>query len=130
MAICKLVMESSVDGKASKIVRMGRLEKENKGLRLFYREENAEVTLFLQENNVRICRVGDYSLDLPLRQGEMSQGKLGLGGSEGKVEVQTYLATYTFHDGELNLSLHYDLLFGEEAQKMRLHINAKTRGSL
>ncbi len=129
MAICKLTITTSVDGERTKIVRMGKIEKEGGWLRLQYREESAEVTLRLSEGRALVSRIGDYSLRLPLFHSEDSEGKLGLGGNEGPVPIRTHEVRYAYADGKLDLILSYDLLFGEEPQKMRLEIQATERGA-
>ncbi len=128
MAICKLTIESSVDGQATKSVYMGRLEEVEGQIRLFYREENAEICITLEKGEASVRRVGDYSLSLSLVEGKKRAGSLSLGGAEGSVEVYTRTVEYAYADGGLSLALAYDLLFGVEKQKMQLRIQAQTRG--
>ena len=70
-------------------------------------------------------RRGDYTLSLLLKQGEISNGKLGFGGSVGDIQVKANKVSYSIGKDSLLSSLHYDLIFGEEKQemKLRLHVN-------
>ncbi len=130
MAICKLVIASSVDGLESRFVRMGKLENAEGAIRLFYREENAEVCVTLQGGRATVRRQGDYSLFLSLTQGEKTEGSLSLGGAEGEVSVYTHRVEYSYKEEALTLLLEYELLFGEDGQSMRLDIEATTRGKV
>ncbi len=127
MAICKLTITTAVDGTENKIVRMGKIEKEEGGVRLRYREENAEIDLTLTEEGAEIRREGDYSLFLPLRQGKTTEGMLGLGGSQGRVVVAAHCVQYRYEQEKFEAILRYDLRFGEDKQEMQLQITATTR---
>ncbi len=122
MAICRLTICTRVDERENKIVRMGKIEEKEGEVLLRYREEDAEICLFLKGKSAEIHREGDYSLFLPLIVGERSEGRLGFGGTQGRVEIHTCAVEYSFADNGGTLFLDYDLLFGDEAQKMQLEI--------
>ncbi len=130
MAVCKLTILSFVDGQENKRIRMGKLEREGEKHILFYREESAQVRICLQGGKATVDRVGDYSLFLPLEEGKVTLGRLGMGGSEGEIPVATSVIDYKAEENFLKVVLGYRLQFGAEPQKMRLEITAQTRGNL
>ncbi len=127
MAICKLTIRTIADGTENKIVRMGKIEEDDKGVTLRYREENAEVFLRVFGKRAQVQREGDYSLLLPLAEGEKSVGALGLGGTEGEVEITTERVECTQGKEETKIALRYVLLFNGDPQKMQLEITAMKR---
>ncbi len=127
MSICKLTVTTTVDGRKTQTVRMGKMERTGEGATLSYREENARVALTLDGKAALVVREGDYALRLPLRQGETQEGVLGVGGSEGKILVRAYRVEYAIEEKGVLAKLHYALLFGEDAQDMRLEIRAQGR---
>ena len=124
MQACKLTIISKADGKDVKSVRSGEIEYSADEIRLTYAEENAFVTIVLFNGGARIRREGDYALALHLKNGEICDGELGLGGSVGTVRTKTRQVSYKLSERSLLLTLQYDLLFGEDAQKMSLRIRA------
>ncbi len=126
MAICKLTICTFADGAKNKIVRMGKIEETEGGFLLLYREEDAEIHLFLSPNHAKLSRAGDYSLTLSLIEGEHTEGALGFGGSQGPVSVYTHRAQVAYEKGKLEGLLRYDLLFGADKQEMQLQITAIT----
>ncbi len=125
--ICKLKICTFTDGAKNEIVRMGKMEDNVGELRLRYQEDEAEIQLTLAQNRAILSREGDYSLFLPLIEGEKTEGALGLGSARGPVPVDTHLLQYAYERGKLEANLRYDLLFGEEKQAMQLKITATTR---
>ncbi len=128
MSICKLTLTTSVDGKENRAQYMGKLEREAGDIRLYYREENAEISLLLRKKTVVVKRVGDYSLQLCLRQGEDTEGSLSIGDSAGKILTETYLVDCEERENEVRIVLHYALIFDGDKQDMRLCVTANTRG--
>ncbi len=128
MKICKLWITTAVDGQESKLHRMGKLEIEEERVLLQYKEEGAQVALSVGNGCALVERQGDYTLRLPLLQGQSTVGCLGIGGSEGRIPVEADFIRYTRQADGVEIHLRYRLAFGEDAQEMRLHIQAKTRG--
>lgn len=130
MQTCKLTILTIVDGQETKILRFGRLETVNEAIFLQYKEENASIKLILEKNTAKIERIGDYSLCLSLVPSQVTQGSLGIGGNKGDISVYTHLVQWNRRETEVEIDLHYQLLFGEEPQTMKLHIRAQTRESI
>ncbi len=128
MQICKLSIQSEVDGRKSVVNRMGRWKKDGESVFLYYKEENAEVRLLLTDNTAKIDRTGDYALSLLLIQGEKREGTLGIAGSTGKIWAHAKLVRYTETEEKIEIALQYNLLFSGETQKMRLKIVAQRKG--
>ena len=124
---CNFRITTTVDGQENTVLRSGQIEEVEDGFLLFYSEESANVTIRLGKGFAVIDRQGDYSLHILLKLGKTQEGLLGLGGSQGKVLVQTHHLKYGLEGRSFKLSVGYDLLFGEEKQKMRLHLRAQIR---
>ncbi len=124
MAICKLTVSTRVDGEENKIVRMGKIEDSEGEIRISYREENAQVRLRILGRRAEILREGDYSLFLPLMQGESTEGTLGISGSKGGLPITTHRVEHSKKNEQTRISLDYELWFCEGSQKMQLEIIA------
>ncbi len=122
MAICKLTVYTRVDGEENKIVRMGKIEEKEGEIVLSYREENAQVRLRILGSRAEIFREGDYSLFLPLVEGQSTEGALGISGSKGGLPITTRRVEYVKNEGERKIFLDYELWFCEGSQKMQLEI--------
>ncbi len=125
MQNCRVAIETLTDGKKTKILRAGKLSFSEEEIRLSYVEENAKVFLLLKNGEATVERQGDYTLYLPLSSGKITLGKIGTLGSEGEIPVQTDYVRYVKKENGLEISLRYRLLFGEEGQDMRLHLQVK-----
>ena len=125
MQACKVTIATTVDGKTTEIVRDGEMSIENNGVKLRYTEENAQVLLCYEKGEVVIDRQGDYTMRLRMKKGETCDGVLGIGGSQGAIQTKTDRLAYSLKDDSFMLSLHYDLLIGNETQKMRIRLFAK-----
>ena len=123
---CKITLTTSVDGKETQIVRKGSVSLSLSRAVVSYREENAFLTLIFEKESVKLQRRGDYSLSLLLKQGETCGGTLGFGGSVGDIRVYAHKIGYSIGKDSLLASLHYDLIFGEERQEMKLRLYVKT----
>ncbi len=126
MQACKITLTTSVDGKETQIVRKGSVSLSLSKTLVRYLEENAEITLLFEKDCVKLERRGDYALSLLLKQGEISEGKLGFDGAVGDMRVHAHKITYSASKDSLLASLHYDLIFGEERQEMKLRLYVKT----
>ena len=92
---------------------------------MFYQEKNAETTLTFEKESVLLERHGDYELLLFLKEEEFSDGSLGLGETFGNLRVYTHKISYSTSKDTLLAYLHYDLIFGEERQEMKLRLYVK-----
>ena len=122
---CKITITTAVDGQETTVVREGVLSLDLSLISLAYREENAEIFLCFRGEQASIERKGDYGLRLVLKEGEQSEGEIGIGGSNGKMMTYTHRVAYSVTKNSLLASLKYDLLFGDEKQEMRLRIMAR-----
>lgn len=124
--VCKISITTTVDGEETQVTRTGSLRISFSEILLSYGEENGEVTLKIQNDRAEITRSGDYSMFLPLLREQRTQGKIGVLGSEGDVEIYTKRLAYSTTDTSLMLSMHYDLLFGKDVQKMQIRLLARS----
>ena len=125
--VCKISITTTVDGEETQATRTGSLRISFSEILLSYGEENGEVTLKIQNDRAEITRSGDYSMFLPLLREQRTQGKIGVLGSEGDVEIYTKRLAYSTTDSSLMLSMHYDLLFGKDVQKMQIRLLARSK---
>lgn len=125
MQTCKFTIVTAVDGEENTLIKQGDIDISEDAVVLRYDEENARVCITLQKGKAHVVRQGDYSLSLPLEQGKNTEGVLSLGGSDGKIALQTYTVKYIRMGSVFKLSLRYDLIFSEEErQKMQLNVRA------
>ena len=125
---CDLTLKSIVDGAENLFCVEGRLEDHAGKLKVCYREDPAIVHIvFVTQGEANIDREGDYTLRLPLKQGKLTQGELGINGNTGDLGVRTHSIEYTFTEDGLSAQLRYDLLLGDDVQEMDLQIQAKVR---
>lgn len=120
-----LTITTVIDGKTSEISREAEGILSHGLVQINYCEENAKVSLRLENGTVFIDRQGDYTLSLKLRKNERTQGELGINGAVGEVETHTTRIAYSLTDTSFMLSLHYSLRVGVEAQDMRIRLFAK-----
>ena len=123
---CKITLTTSVDGKETQIIKKGSVSISCSKVVVNYQEKNAEFTLIFEKDGVTLERCGDYALSLLLKQGEISEGTLAFGGTVGEIRVQAHKIAYSVSTDALLASLHYDLIFGEERQEMKLRLYVKT----
>lgn len=124
--VCKISITTTVDGEETQATRTGSLRISFSEIRLSYGEENGNVTLKIQKDRAEITRSGDYSMFLPLLRERRTQGKIGVLGAEGDVEIYTKRLAYSTTDTSLMLSMHYDLIFGSDVQKMQIRLLARS----
>ncbi len=125
MQTCKFTITSAFDGEENTVIRQGKIEFSENTALLRYEEESAKVCITLQKGEAIIVRQGDYSLRLTLEQGKSTEGSIGLGGADGKIDIQTHTVKYTKERNVFKLALRYDLIFSqEERQKMQLNLRA------
>ena len=122
---CQVTVETTADGKKTKIAREGELQITPTGATLSYAEENANVTLTLQNGTAQIVRQGDYTLCMRLEKVKTTSASLSLGGSVGEMQTKTERIGYAIQDKELSLQLKYTLFATGEPQRMQVKIHAK-----
>ena len=125
MKDCTLTITTVANGEESSIIRKGKMRLLPLFVELIYNEDNACVHLKLENGCAYIERQGDYTLSLCLREGEQTDGKIGILASQGDVVVLAHKVNYSIGSNSLLLMLHYDLLFGEEKQEMKLRVYSK-----
>ena len=122
--VCALRIKSIVDGQENIFSLDGKIEKSEKDIKLFYREEESESQVTFQDGKAWVDREGEYSLKLPLIEGLITQGTLGINGNSGNLDIFTHCIEYSLLNGKLSARLRYDILLGENAQEMELLIQA------
>ena len=122
MEQCRLTITTVENGEESSILRVGKMQLTPLSAQISYKEADAIIHLSVENNSAQIERKGDYTLSLPLREKQLCKGRIGIMGSEGDVEVFAHKVSYSISRNSLLLSLHYDLIFGEEKQEMKLRI--------
>ena len=125
MQDCRIFINTTVDGRETQTVREGKICLNSLSVTLAYREENAEVSVVFEKGETKIERRGDYALSLHLKNGEITQGGIGLGNSQGEIQTYAYKVAYSIGKDSLLAILHYDLIIGKERQEMKLRLHAK-----
>ena len=125
---CSLLLKSIVDGKENLFSLEGMIEESKEELQLFYREEEAETQVIFQDRKAWVNREGDYSLHLPLAEGLITKGELGINGNTGDLDIFTHALAYSLSNAQLTARLRYDILLGDSAQEMELLIQAVVQG--
>ncbi len=120
-----LTISTTVDGEESRLSCNAEMECTALSAVLRYRDENAEVSIFVNGSEAVVDRKGDYGLYLPLKESERTVGTLSVMGNEGSVEIFTDRLAYSIRKNTLLMQLQYTLYFGSEKQEMRLRIHAK-----
>ncbi|MBQ8659130.1 MAG: DUF1934 family protein [Clostridia bacterium] len=127
MQACDLTIVTIADGTEKSIRRNAEMELTPFSAVLRYREENAVVTVRIENGKVFLSRDGDYSLFLPLKEGEETTGTLGIGGSEGEIKIFSERVGFSIGQRSLLAVLKYTLDFGREKQKMQIRLNAREK---
>ena len=122
---CRVTITTSVDGQENTIARDGEMAISVNEAMLVYREENASTRIRLQGETAEIERIGDYTMRLGLKRGELTDGEIGLGGSSGQIQSFTHRVQYSATEYSLLLLMRYDLIISGEVQKMQIRLNAK-----
>ena len=124
-----LTISTTVDGTETQLSCNAEMESTLTSATLRYRDENAEVLIFVNGSKAVLQRKGDYGLYLPLEENTQTVGTLSIGGNEGSVEIYTSRLGYSIRKNTLLMQLHYTLNFGNEKQEMRLRIHARQNHS-
>ena len=124
-----MTIRTAVDQVESRFSCKAEMELTSLSALLCYTEENAAVSIRVQEKEVLIERQGDYSMRLCLREDVRTVGTLSIGGNEGVLEVSTQCIDYAITENSLLLRLDYTLHFGNESQNMALRMKATAYGN-
>ncbi len=125
MRRCKITINTTVDGQETSFSTYGEMSLSIYGVTVRYQQENATITLAFKGGDVTVDRLGDYSLHLDLKEDTLTKGKIGIGGNEGEIEIQTHKVQYLVGKDSLLASLRYDLLMSGDVQRMQLRILAR-----
>lgn len=126
MSACNIQITTTADGVETRFSQRGVWTALSAvEIRLEYEEEQARVQIVIGENGVQIHRLGDYTLDLTLKQGETLRGSLGIGGASGEVFTKTERLEYLLKENSALLLASYDLIVSGEIQKMKIRLKAE-----
>ena len=126
MSACNITITTTADGVQSRICKTGEWTSDVAVFAcLSYQEEQASVQILIKKGEVQIQRKGDYTLRLTLREGELLQGHIGIGGSEGEVFTNTKKIEYVLKEKSVLLFAHYLLIIGCEEQEMKIRLKAE-----
>lgn len=129
MVACYVSVTTTTDGVETKFDYAGEMSLGLQSLQIDWRETQAEVSLSVNENTAEITRSGDYSLKLFLKKGATLTGKIGISGSEGEVQTYTRYFAYSIREKSALISFKYDLIIGEEKQRMEVRILARQKAN-
>ena len=118
-------MTTAVDGKESNFVLNGEMEVVENTIKIQYTDKDANVKIDIEENVVQVLRQGDYLLRLRLIQGQLTESVIGIQGSEGEIKTFAEKIAYSLRKDSLLLTMRYDLIMGNETQKMQFRLFAK-----
>lgn len=126
MQPCSLKIVSVIDGAEKVFSREGEMELEAFSAILCYKEDGGRVCLRIKNGNVFVERTGDYELRLALREGETTEGLVGLSGMEGRVQVVARKIGFSIGKNSLLLSMKYALRFDCGMQETSLRLIARS----
>ena len=126
MKDCTISITTTIDGETFEIVRKGKCELSLVSALLYYKEEQAKVAITLQDGVLEIEREGDYTQALRFENEKTCEGKLGIMGTEGDIYTKTHKLGYALTENSLLLSLHYDLIIGNELQYTKIRLFVKS----
>ena len=124
MQYCTITIATTVDGEQTTAKYQGNMQVTSSSVRLTYTDDSATVSIYLTATHGEIVRKGDYSLQIPLKTGETLQGMIGVNDNQGEVGVLTDKIAFSTSENGVLAQLHYQLIFGQERQVMRLRIHA------
>lgn len=127
MKSCFLTIVTTTDGISSTVNKNGEMEFSDSVSMVRYYDENAIVSVIFEENTARLLREGDYTLDIPLKEGSPTIGKLGFGENVGQIDVYCKKLSYAVKGRSILASIHYILDFGNEKQEMQIRITAREK---
>ena len=127
MKTCYLTIKSIVDGAENSFFADGKLERVDEKIKLSYCDDSALIRLTFYDGKARVDREGDYTLCLELAQGETTRGEIGINGNVGDLEICTHAIEFAHFGDGLTARLRYDILLGDDEQKMELHVQAKMK---
>ena len=122
MYLCELTCVTDTDGSETTLRTRARIEEDGKKIRLQYTDGEAVATICFEGKSAFIEREGEYTLTLPLKEGETTQGALGILGSIGEFPVTTNRVEYLWRNKKLMARLSYTLLMSGEQQNMKVRL--------
>lgn len=126
MQKCLVKIATEIDGNVAEVCHMGSCIFCTTSAKIVYKQDTSSNTIELTDNSLRITRLGDYTLDLHFKEGELLKGTLGIGGSNGEISTKTHRLIYTLSENSLLLSLQYTLIAGDEPQETKVRLFVKT----
>lgn len=125
MQACQLTITTTIEDRESKLSVKGEMELSLLCAKLVYKDENAVVTIQIDEKSVEIQRVGDYSLTLSLIEKKQTKGSLGILGATGDIAVYTDKLSYSVGTNSVLMLAQYTLLVNGQPQKTTIRLQAK-----
>ena len=125
MQKCRFTITTNADGVENSVSGNGELFLSISAAQLRYKERDTQTFVELLNGEGRLTRSGAYSLSLLLKENQTIKGKIGISATEGDIDVYTHSLQYAIGKDSLLMSAKYDLIFGQEIQKMQIRIYAK-----
>ena len=125
MQTCRFTITTNADGIENSVNGNGELALSVSSAQLRYTESDTQTIVELLNGEGRFTRCGAYSLSLYLKEKQTTKGRIGISESEGDMEIYTHSLQYVIGKDSLLMSAKYDLIFGQEIQKMQIRIYAK-----
>jgi uncharacterized beta-barrel protein YwiB (DUF1934 family) len=125
MQKCRFTITTNADGIENSINGNGELKLSVSSAQLHYVEADSQTFVELLNGEGRFSRSGAYSLSLFLKEQQRTKGRIGISETEGDLEIYTHSLQYVIGKDSLLMSAKYDLIFGQEIQKMQIRIYAK-----
>lgn len=125
MQACTLHILSTADGENRQFKADGEFFYSKEKTEIVYFQDGARVLVQIEGNGVLLDRKGDYELSLPLKEGERTIGRIGLGGALGEVEISTKKIFCAIDGDGGEFSAEYALHFSAEIQRMKLRLKIK-----
>ena len=125
MSNCTITLHSTIEGKQTSSQARGTLTTDDDGAEVCYTDGGSEVSIVVTPSRVLITRAGDYGLSLPLENGKITKGSIGISGALGEITIDCEKLEYSIKKHALLLIAQYDLVFGEERQSTGIRVYAK-----
>ena len=125
MQKCRFTITTNADGVENSVSGNGELSLSVSAAQLRYKERDTQTFVELLNGEGRLTRSGAYFLSLLLKENQTIKGKIGISATEGDIDVYTHSLQYAVGKDSLLMSAKYDLIFGQEIQKMQIRIYAK-----
>ena len=124
---CDVTLKSRADDAVNSFFAVGNLEEIDRKIKLSYYEDSNFISLTFHDGKAWLDREGDYLLSLALIKGETTRGEIAINGNVGDLEIYTHTVEYKSSKNKLTACLRYDILLGDGAQSMELHVQANVK---